>query len=179
MRHAQSLWLAGLVLCASAPALAGDPSSPQSSTVRDNPLAAWALKLLSDTRDRPLFSPSRRPPPAPLPVAQLVAPEPEMPPPSIVLLAIVRDGGLAQAVVRTAEADNAIRARVGDEIAGWRVTQIETRRLMLSSGDRSVSFALFAGMDRKGAASRGGPPTSPDVEQNVARQRENRRTGRY
>jgi hypothetical protein len=182
MRHAQSLWLAVLVLCTSAPGVEGDAARPpeiRSSAARDNPLAVWPLELLSDTRERPLFSPRRRPPPAPLPVAQVVEAEPELPPPNIILIAIVREGGVAQAVVRTAEAENAIRARLGDEIAGWKVTQIETLRLMLSSGNRSVGFALFAGMDGKGTVSRGGAPTSPDVAQNVAQERTNRRTGHH
>ncbi|HEY6259943.1 MAG TPA: hypothetical protein VIY51_29545, partial [Xanthobacteraceae bacterium] len=44
----------------------------------------------------------------------------------------------------------AIHARVGDEIAGWKVTQIEPRRLMLASDDREVGFDLFGRMSGKG-----------------------------
>jgi hypothetical protein len=60
-------------------------------------------------------------------------------------LAIVSDGGVAQAVVRTDESDKAIRARLGDAIAGWTVTQIEPRRVVLSIEDRSVSLLCSPG----------------------------------
>jgi hypothetical protein len=96
-----------------------------------------------------------------------------------VVLAIVSDDGVARAVVRTAAAEAPICARPGDEIAGWNVTHIEPRRLVLSSGDRSVSFALFAGMSGKGTKSRKPEPGPPDVQmQNVAQRQTDRRIGR-
>jgi len=134
MGHSRRLCMVALVL--SSPAMAGSMADI-ASAARDNPLAVWPLDLLSDTRDRPLFSLHRRPPPPPAP--QFVAPAPKTPPPNIVLLAIVSDDGVAQAVVRTAGADEAIRARLGDEIAGWKLTHIEPRRLTLSSGDRAAA----------------------------------------
>ena len=63
-------------------------------------------------------------------------------------MAIVTDDGAPQAVVRTQE--KAIGVRVGDEIAGWKVTQIEPRRLVLASDYREVSFDLFGRMSGKG-----------------------------
>jgi hypothetical protein len=92
-------------------------------------------------------------------------------------LAIVSAGGVGQAVVRTDESDKAIRARLGDEIAGWTVTQIEPPRVVLSIEDRSVSFALFAGMNGKSTKSREPEAASPDV-QNVTQRRTDRRIGR-
>ena len=74
------------------------------------------------------------------------------------------DGDEAQALVRTPGSDKAISARLGDKIAGWTVTQIEPRRVVLSIEDRFVSFALFAGANGKGTASQGPPPSSPDNE---------------
>ena len=128
---------------------AADPASVQSSAAPNNPLAARPIDLLSDTRDRPLFSPHRRPPPPPAPPpVRVVAAPPPVPPPNIVLMAIVTDDGVPQAVVRTHE--KAIGARVGDEIAGWKVTQIEPRRLVLASDYREVSFDLFGRMSGKG-----------------------------
>jgi hypothetical protein len=182
MRHSRRLCMVALVLVLSAPAMGGNAGSVADvpSAARDNPLAVWPLDLLSDTRDRPLFSLRRRPPPPPAPpLPQYVAPARETPPPNIVLLAIVSDDGVARAAVRTAGADEAICARLGDEIAGWNVTHIEPRRLVLSSGDRSVSFALFAGMSGKSTKSRKPEPAPPDVQmQNVAQRQTDRRIGR-
>jgi general secretion pathway protein N len=173
MRQFRSLCLVALVI--SVPAAAGGKASlaeAQSSASSDNPLAAWPLDFFADTRNRPLFSPRRRPPPpAAPPPPQIAAPTPKIPPPNIALLAIVSDGDVAQAVVRTGEAEKAIRARLGDDIAGWKVTQIEPRRLVLSSDDRSVSFALFAGVGRQGTTGGGGAPAAPNFQmQNLAQE---------
>jgi len=46
---------------------AGTVGVTEARAASKNPLAAQPLDLLSDTRDRPLFSPSRRPPPPPPP----------------------------------------------------------------------------------------------------------------
>jgi general secretion pathway protein N len=179
--------MVALVLVFGSPALATDAVSStdvQSSSTLANPLAAWPLDVLSDTRDRPLFSPSRRPPPPVLAaVAQVIQPVPEAPPPNIVLLGIVTDAGGAQAVLRTSDAATPIRARLGDEIAGWKVSQIEPRRLVLSIDDRSVSFALFARPGVKATVNPGPAPFPPDSPlqnaQNVAQERLDRRSGRY
>jgi general secretion pathway protein N len=173
MRQFRLLCLVALVIWVpAAPAAAGDKASlaeAQPSASSDNPLAAWPFALFADTRDRPLFSPRRRPPPPPAPPPpQIAAPAPKIPPPNIALLAIVSDGSVAQAVVRTWGAEKAIRARLGDDIAGWKVTQIEPRRLVLSSDDRSVSFALFAGVSGRG---RGAAPAAPNFQmQNLAQE---------
>ena len=114
-----------------------------------NPLAAQPLDYLSATRDRPLFLRSRRPPAPPPPVVERVEPPSRpVPLPSLVLLGVVKDENGALAVVRSRSADEVIRARVGEEIETWKVTEIEPRRLVLSHDDRLVSFALFA--DQRG-----------------------------
>jgi general secretion pathway protein N len=173
--------MVALVLVLASPVMAGDAVSVTDvpSAARDNPLTAWALDLLSETRDRPSFSLRRRPPPPPaLPPPEFAAPAPETPPPTIVLLAIVIDDGVAHAVVRTAE-HKAICARLGNEVAGWKVTHIEPRRLVLSFGDRAVSFAMFAGMNGGSSKSREPEPATPDVQmQNVAQRQMERRIGR-
>ena len=181
MRHPQLLCMVAVVLVLSSPVMGGDAVrvTDVPSAARDNPLAALALDLLSETRDRPLFALRRRPPPPPAPPSpQFAAPAPEAPLPNIVLLAIVSDDGVAHAVVRTAE-HKAICARLGNEVAGWKVTHIEPRRLVLSFGDRALSFALFAGMNGRSPKSREPEPTTPDVQmQNVAQRQTERRIGR-
>lgn len=84
-----------------------------------NPFAAQSLDLLSDTCDRPLFSPTRRlPPPPPPPVVERIAPPQPLPPPKVVLLGVVTDENGPWAVVRSA--DKIIRARLGEEIEDGR-----------------------------------------------------------
>jgi hypothetical protein len=117
-------------------------SQGQPTGILFNPLQAHSLDGLSATRDRPLFSPDRRPPaPPPPPVER--APEPPPAPPDVTLLGIVVDGERARAIVRSGTA-KIERVQIGDDIGGWKVSQIGERRLLLSLDDRSAMFTLFS-----------------------------------
>jgi general secretion pathway protein N len=139
--------LLGLLPMTTAAGAVGTTDTQPSAT--DNPLAAQPLDYLSATRDRPLFLRSRRPPaPPPSVVKRVEPPPPPIPPPSVVLLGVVADDNGAFAIVRFESGNNVIRAHVGEEIEGWNVTEIESRRLVLSRDGRSVSFALFVNAQR-------------------------------
>ena len=131
-------------------AAAADPAAADPAAA--NPVAAQPLPRLSATRERPLFSPSRRPPAAPPPTVVVRAePTPPPPAPSLTLFGVVADQDGAHAVVRTASADRTVRVRIGDEIEGWKVEKIESRRLVLSLDGRSAVFTLFDGTSRPNA----------------------------
>src|SRR5215475_6218986 len=121
-----------------------------------NPVERQPLQELTATRERPLFSSTRRPPPKVVaPVARQEPPPPPPPPPSVVVLGIMSENGEARAAIRSADkrpADKVSRVRMGDDVGGWKVERIEPRRLVLTQGDRSVDFVLFAAAD-KGAKS--------------------------
>jgi hypothetical protein len=106
-----------------------------------SPLAARALDALPATRDRPLFSPSRRPPAPPPPPVVAMPQAPPPAPPSVTLFGVVMGAGEARAIVQAA--GHVRRVRVGDDIEGWKVTQIEQRQLMLSLDGRVASFTMF------------------------------------
>jgi len=158
---------------------AGAACATAARAASENPLAAQPLELLSDTRERPLFAPTRRPPPPPPPpVVQRVEPPAPVPPPNVILLGVVTDENGARAVVRSASPDKIVRARLGEEIDGWQVTQIEPRRVVLSHDARSVSFALFGRL--KDSVVRDAAPAAAEVElRNMAQEHFDRRTGRY
>jgi hypothetical protein len=129
------------------------PGRAQTSDQPDNPLAAQSLERLSATRDRPLFSPSRRPvPPPPPPVEQAPAVAAPLPPPNVTLFGIVVDDEGARAIVRSGS-DKVDRVQIGDHIHGWTVSQIEGRRLVLSLDGRFATFTLFS--DERGKQSPG------------------------
>jgi hypothetical protein len=144
---------ASLVALWLAPARGEDANGqtrPEPSVGLANPVATQPLDRLSATRERPLFSPTRRPPaPPPPPVVQ--RPAPVLPPaaPSVDLFGIVRDEEGARAVVRVGPGNKILRVRVGDDIGGWKVSQIEGRKLVLSLGERSTTFTLFSGQNAK------------------------------
>jgi hypothetical protein len=55
------------------------------------------------------------------------------------------DGEDAHAVVRTGADTKIRRLRIGDEIGGWKVGQIEARKLVLLLNGRTATFAMFSG----------------------------------
>jgi hypothetical protein len=120
------LWPGRVVVAAEA------PDQAQSGTVV-NPLAGHSLERLSTTRARPLFAPGRRPPAPPPPIVAAPPPAPPpVPPPALVVLGIVDDGDVAQAMMRSTSSDKILRARLGDDVEGWKVTQIDSRSLVLA-----------------------------------------------
>lgn len=132
-----------------------------------NPLAAEPLDQLSAIVDRSLFSPSRRPPATPPPVVQ--APDVSAllsPAPSVVLLGVVMDGQNARAVVRVGAEKRLLRAQMGDDIDGWKVAQIDGRKVVLASQDgRFATYRLFTDdrgtADANGATAADGPKNLP------------------
>jgi hypothetical protein len=149
-----------------ASALAADPAAvaeeqgPATAKL-SNPVAAQSLDQLSATLDHPLFSPSRRPPappPPPPPPAEPAAapPPPPPPPPDLVLFGVVMDGEGARAVVRAGADRKLLRAQIGDDIDGWKVSQIEGRKVVLSLDGRFATFTLFSS-DREKREAAGAP----------------------
>ena len=47
-------------------------------------------------------------------------------PPNVILLGVVIDNGEARAIVQAGPANEILRVRIGDDISGWKVTQIES-----------------------------------------------------
>src|SRR5262245_45134330 len=118
------------------------PATPTAGLA--SPLAVHSLDRLSATRERPLFSPSRRAPaPPPPPPPRPPPPPPE--PPNVTLVGIVMDAGEARAIVQSGPTNEVRRVRIGDEIGGWKVAQIESRRLVLKLDSRLATFSMFSG----------------------------------
>jgi hypothetical protein len=118
------------------------PTTPTAGLA--SPLAAQPLDHLSATRERPLFSASRRPPPPP-PAPIISAPLPPPAPPNVTLVGIVMDADEARAIVQSGPKNEIRRVRIGDDIGGWKVSQIEGRRLVLSLDSRMATFTMFSG----------------------------------
>jgi hypothetical protein len=137
------LWTAALPCLAAAPVA---QTQIHSVTPPVSPLAAQPLDRFSATRDRPLFSPTRRPPAPPVIVA---APPPPPPPPNVALLGVVMDGEQAHAVVRTGPTEKVLHVSIGDDIGGWKVGQIEERKLVLLLDGRTATFTMFSGSNLK------------------------------
>jgi hypothetical protein len=157
MTNSQRRAIAGIILTLSGMTMNVDARAQEQGRAGPplaNPLAAQPLDQLSATLDRSLFSPSRRGAPAPPPVAQLpVMPASPSQPPNVVLYGVVMDGESARAVVRVGPEKRLLRAQMGDDIDGWKVAQIDGRKVVLASEDgRFATYRLFNG-ERSGAES--------------------------
>jgi hypothetical protein len=146
----RAMSVAALALIAPSPVSAADDPPLGQGEVAASPLAGQKLERLSATRERPLFSPTRRPPPAPPAIVQ-GPPPPPPPPPDVALLGVVMDGEQARAVIRTSPADKMTRVTIGDDVGGWKVAQIEGRKLVLSLDGRLATFMMFSGNSAKSA----------------------------
>jgi general secretion pathway protein N len=125
-------------------------SAPDSNATSraGNPLWTIPLSALTATRDRPLFSASRRPPVAVVPI---VAPPPQKreapspPPPerpSLTLMGTIVSSEASVALLQTSNADAFSRLRVGDQNGGWRVQGIDLRSIIVEKGAESVRLGL-------------------------------------
>jgi general secretion pathway protein N len=169
----RSTFIAVILWTAAWPSLAAE-QAPQAkidpAAAPVSPLAAQPLDRFSVTRDRPLFSPTRRPP-APPPAAAALPPPPPPPPPDVLLLGVVMDGDDAHALVRTGAAGKILRLRIGDEIGGWKVGQIESRKVVLLLNGRTATFTMFSGKDLKrfpNTAAAAAPPKAAQTAPNQA-----------
>src|SRR5580698_4919784 len=121
-------------------ARADEPAAPASQQI--------SLDDLSETRNRPLFSPSRRPPPANVEVA-VTAPAPPPPPqapipaPTLTFLGTFESATEVGAAVQITPNDKPVVVRYGTYINGWRVVDISHKRLVLAYQDRTAVFTLF------------------------------------
>jgi hypothetical protein len=127
-------------------------SPDASSAVRQvssagNPLWAIPLGLLSATRDRPLFSPSRRPP-APAVVAEPYVPPPKPAPPpepdhpllSLVGTIVSESGGIGVFVDQLTT--NLVRLKTGEGHAGWVLRSVRGREAIFEKDQETVTLAL-------------------------------------
>jgi hypothetical protein len=157
-----------LLASAFAPAADQTPKAVvEDGAALSSPLATEPLDRLSATRERPLFSTTRRPPPPPpIVVNTPEPPPPPPPPPNVALFGVVMDGDEVHAIVRTGPAAPIKHVRIGDDIGGWKVAQIEERRLVLVLDDRIATFTMFAGNRANGALQSGSaaPPVATNPQ---------------
>lgn len=124
---------------------------------RGNPLWAIPLSVLSGTRERPIFSVSRRPPPQA--VTALPAPEPvKVPPPQpappevprLVLVGAVGNGDAGIAVFVDQSTRGIIRLKIGEAHSGWVLRKVRGRETTLEKDKATVLLALPQPRDAQG-----------------------------
>jgi len=108
-----------------------------------NPLWSTPLDTIAATRDRPLFTQSRRPPPlAEAQPANDSAPSLGPGAPPFSLVGTVVGDHEKFAVVLEAGSQNVLRLPLGASASGWRVAEVAARSVTLTRGPQSVTLEL-------------------------------------
>ncbi len=151
----------------SSPTLAAAQSGlDASSDVTVNPFGLPTLKALSATRDRPLFSASRRPPPiiaaAPAIAPALPAPAPEAPPEAthapFTLVGTLLGPGQGLAWLQDGS-QATHKVREGDAEAGWVLRSVGPRSVVLEK----MGVAETIGLPKAGQSSAAGAGADGDL----------------
>ena len=128
------------------------PDAAEEPSVRapvGNPLWAIPLKSLSATRERPLFSPSRRPP-APKVIATPASPSLPPPPPSkpapdhppLTLVGTAIGEAVSIGIFVDQNTREVVRLRAGEGHAGWTLRAVEDRKAIFEKDRSEATLAL-------------------------------------
>ena len=114
---------------AEAPPLAALPEQPSYTLA--------PVEDFSEVLDRPLFSPTRRPP------AEGAVPAPDSEPElEVTLVGVIISSEEQIAIVKPKDGSRLLRLSVGDSFQGWAVDSIEKSRIIFRRGDIEEIFEL-------------------------------------
>jgi hypothetical protein len=121
----------------------------EAPTVAANPLWAIPLSALTATRNRPLFTPSRRPPAPVIASVSVAAPRPPPPPapvvpqrPNLTLVGTVAGDNEGVAVFIDTTSQDTVRLRTGEGHMGWILQSVERSTATLQKDQQTETLAL-------------------------------------
>jgi len=117
---------------------------PQKTT--GNPLWAVPLRLLSETRNRPIFSPTRRPPLVASVSGPVTLPPPPVPntpaPPQLTLIGTVMGDSEAIGILYDQETKKVVRLKTEEMYLGWVLAEVRGREVLLRRNDEELLVAF-------------------------------------
>jgi hypothetical protein len=147
------------------------PGEPDRAPPSGNPLWAIPIKDLSETRDRPIFTPSRRPPPpavvekpyTPPPPPPRVETKPPPEPLALSLLGTIAGDSDGVALFMEKGSQEVVRLRTGESHQEWVLRSVQGRQAMLEKGDRQETVTLPTPADTAAGATAPGVPAMPGM----------------
>jgi general secretion pathway protein N len=131
--------------------------------LRGNPLAGISLGALNETRARPLFSLSRRPPPPVAVAVESKAPPPPPPPepekPELSLVGTVTGTDTGIGLFRDAAGKN-VQLKAGEYHQGWILRAVQRQQVTFGKGTRVAVLTLPPPDAKKTAIGLGGTPVA-------------------
>jgi general secretion pathway protein N len=168
-------------------AVNSDPDLPKAEVAEarsGNPLWAVPLAVLHETRERPIFSASRRPPAPPVVAVAVEAPPPppRAPPPrpdrpALVLLGTVSGEAMHFGVFHNPATTKTLRLAVGETFEGWILRAVTSTGARFDYEGQSATLELrpTAKLAMKGeAAATGERPAEADVPLVTSRRKRQR-----
>jgi general secretion pathway protein N len=146
-----------------------------------NPLWAIPLNQLSATRERPIFSPSRRPAQPAVAAAPYVPPPAppkpiELPRPQLSLVGTIAGEVHGFGIFLEQVGDKALRLKTGETHKGWTLLEVRARQIVLQRDNETITLSLPAPgdvqttastkADTDGSPAVAGPPSSVSARQN-------------
>jgi len=121
--------------------------TPTPRPLSANPLWGIPLKTLSNTRDRPVFSPSRRPPPAVVAEPEVSKPSPPprkvaVEPPPLSLVGTITGDDASFGIFLDQSNKTALRLKIGEDFQGWKLRSISGREATMQKDGQAAVFAL-------------------------------------
>ena len=114
-------------------------ASAQGLIDRDNSLWSVALTSLAVTRERPIFSPSRRPRPTAMKAIPLPTSSAQ---PPLVLVGAIAGEAEGIAIFQDKTTKNIVRLKPGESHAGWILQTVKAREVTLQNEQRGIVLAL-------------------------------------
>jgi hypothetical protein len=124
------------------------PAAPASErALSANPLWAMPLAQFPVTRERPIFSPSRRPPPpavGPVVVPKIAAiPKPREPErPQLTLIGTIASDEDGFGIFLDQSTKAVLRLKVGEDFQGWKLRWVQGRETALEKDQQLVTLVL-------------------------------------
>ncbi len=120
------------------------PEAAEERTPGANPLWAIPLATLAQTRERPIFSQTRRPVRAVVsaPAAKAPSPTPRTEKPQLSLIGTVVGEDTSLGVFINSETRASLRLRIGDDFQGWKLGSVQGRKVTLTHDGQSAILSL-------------------------------------
>jgi general secretion pathway protein N len=158
---------------------AARPPDQQVLEPSGNPLWAIPLSTLTATRERPLFTPSRRAPAPAVAGPVMAAPPPPPPPteaehPPLTLIGAIAGESEGFAVFLAMANNNVIRHKTGQGHQGWVLRSVKGREATLQK-DRRIETLVLPAPDQLGGIPGGEPASGPAPPRPPGQARQGRR----
>jgi hypothetical protein len=122
------------------------PTVSPARALSANPLWAIPLTQLSGTRDRPIFSPSRRPAPTVAATEPAVVKLPprkkEIEPPPVSLVGTIASDDESFGIFIDQSTKEALRLKVGEDYQGWKLRKIRGREVTMEKDQQAAVLTL-------------------------------------